>query len=229
MEKGKPRSQHHSLKTITPVLAFYFLVLFPAVNLAFPDNQFIYEYWPILYFAFVLVLALALKHVSPQELGFTNFGKLLGLGVLLGLIPVISVPLLDNLLIEAGLSQSELFAGADLRVPAEMGFNNSLSGNIFTAIVITFVDQVFVTGLVINHFLKKQHVGQAMIAGGLLYSLFHFKPSLGNLILGTISVGLLRATGSIVVPILVHTGFAVAEALIVFHHPRLISLLVFLV
>lgn len=217
------------MKIITPILAFYFLVLFPAVSLAFPGNRFIYEFWPILYFASVLVFTLASKRVSLQQLGFNNIGKTLAVGILLGLLPVISVPLVDSLIIKAGLSQSELFAGANLRVPAEIGFNQSLSGNIFTAIVITFFDQVFVIGLVVNHLLKKQHTGQAVIGGGLLYSLFHFKPSMGNLFLGMISTGLLRATGSIVAPILVHTGFAIAKVLIVFHYPRLISLLVFLV
>jgi len=217
------------VKIITPILAFYFLVLFPTVSLAFPGNRFIYEFWPILYFASVLVLTLTLKRVSLQQLGFNNISKTLAIGVLLGLLPVISVPLLDSLLIKTGLSQSELFAGAELRIPSETGFSKTLSGNIFIAIVATFFDQVFVIGLVVNHLLKKQQTGQAIIGGGLLYSLFHFKPSLGNLFLGMISAGLLRATGSIVVPILVHTGFAIAEILIVFQYPRLISLLVFLV
>jgi hypothetical protein len=217
------------VKIITPILAFYFLIFFPAVSLAFPGNRFIYEFWPTLYFTLVLILTLALKRISLKQLGFNNISKTVTVGLLLGLLPVISVPLLDTLLIKTGLSQSELFAGADLRIPAEMGFNKSISGNIFTAIVITFIDQLFVIGLVVNHLLKKQHAGQAMIGGGLLYSLFHFRPSLGNLILGMISVGLLRVTGSIVVPILVHIGFAIAEVLIVFYYPRLISLLVFLV
>ena len=217
------------MKIITPILAFYFLVLFPVVNLSFQGNQFIYEFWPILYFAFVLGLALALKRVSPQQLGFSNIGKTMAVGLLLGLLPVISVPLLDIFLIKVGLSQSELFTGAELRVPGEIGFTQSLTGNIFAAILIPFVDQVFVMGLVVNHLLKKQKTGQAIIGGGLLYTLLHFKPSLGNLFLGMISAGLLRSTGSIVVPILMHTGFAIAEVLIVFHYPRLTSLLVIFV
>jgi hypothetical protein len=217
------------VKIITPILVFYFLVLFPAINLAFPGNLFIYEFWPILYFAFILVLALALKRISPQQLGFNNIGKTLVVGLLLGLLPVISVPILDNLLLKKGLAQSELFTGAELRVTTEIGFNQSLSGYIFTALVITFIDQVFVMGLVVNHLLKKQQTGQAIIGGGLLYSLLHFKPSLGNLFLGMISTGLLRSTGSIVAPILVHTGFSIAEVLIIFYYPRLTSLLVFFV
>ena len=217
------------MKIITPILVFYFLVLFPAINLAFTGNLFIYEFWPILYFAFILVLALALKRISPQQLGFNNIGKTLAVGLLLGLLPVISVPLLDSLLIKTGLAQSELFTGAELRVTTEIGFNQSLSGYIFAALVMTFIDQVFVMGLVVNHLLKKQQTGQAIIGGGLLYSLLHFKPSLGNLFLGMISTGLLRSTGSIVAPILVHTGFSIAEVLIIFHYPRLTSLLVFFV
>jgi hypothetical protein len=217
------------VQIITPILAIYFLVLFPAINLAFPGNLFIYEFWPIFYFAFVLGLTLALKRVSPQQLGFQNIGKTLAVGLLLGLLPVISVPLLDSLLIKSGLSQSELFRGAELRVAGEIGFNKSLSSYIFSAFVVTFIDQVFVIGMVINHLLKKQQTGQAIIGGGLIYSLLHFKPSLGNLFLGMISTGLLRSTGSIVVPILVHTGFAIAEVLVVFHYPKLTSLLVFFV
>jgi hypothetical protein len=217
------------VKIITPILVFYFFVLFPAINLAFPGNLFVYEFWPILYFAFILVLALTLKHISPQQLGFNSIGKTLAVGLLLGLLPVISVPLLDNFLIKAGLAQSELFIGAELRVTNEIGFNQSLSGYIFSALVITFIDQVFVLGLVINNLLKNQQTGIVIIGGGLLYSLLHFKPSLGNLFLGMISTGLLRSTGSIVAPILVHTGFSIAEVLIIFYYPRLTSLLVFFV
>ena len=217
------------MKIITPILVFYFLVLFPAINLAFTGNLFIYEFWPILYFAFILVLAIALKRISPKQLGFNNIGKTLALGLLLGLLPVISVPILDSLLIKTGLAQSELFTGAELRVTTEIGFNQSLSGYIFAALIMTFIDQVFVIGLIVNHLLKKQQTGQAIIGGGLLYSLLHFKPSLGNLFLGMISTGLLRSTGSIVAPILVHTGFSIAEVLIIFHYPRLTSLLVFFV
>ena len=217
------------MKIITPILVFYFLVLFPAINLAFTGNLFIYEFWPILYFAFILVLAIALKRISPKQLGFNNISKTLAVGLLLGLLPVISVPLLDSLLIKTGLAQSELFIGAELRVTTEIGFNQSLSGYIFAALIMTFIDQVFVIGLIVNHLLKKQQTGQAIIGGGLLYSLLHFKPSLGNLFLGMLSTGLLRSTGSIVAPILVHTGFSIAEVLIIFHYPRLTSLLVFFV
>ena len=217
------------MKIITPILVFYFLVLFPAINLAFPGNLFIYEFWPFLYFAFILVLVLTLKLISPQQLGFNNIGKTLAVGLLLGLLPVIGVPILDSLLIKTGLAQSELFTGAELRITTEIDFYQSLSGYIFAALVMTFIDQVFVMGLVVNHLLKKQQTGQAIVGGGLLYSLLHFKPSLGNLFLGMISTGLMRSTGSIVAPILLHTGFSISEVLTIFHYPRLTSLLVFFV
>jgi hypothetical protein len=217
------------VKILTPILAPYFLLFFPAVHLVFSDNPFVYAFWYIFYFASALTLLLATKRVSLQQLGFNNDGKTIAIGTLLGTLPVIGVVLLDGLLVKAGLSQAELFAGADLRVPEEMGFNTSLVGNIFTTLIVPFLDQVFVMGLVVNNLLKKQNTGQVIIGGGLLYSLIHFKPSLGNLFLGMISAGLLRATGSIIAPILVHAGFAIAEILIVFHYPRLISVLVFFV
>ena len=219
------------MKVLTPILALYFLVLFPTAHLAFPGNRFVYEFWHILYFSLVLTGVLALKHVSFQQLGFNknNIGKSLAIGILCGALPVMAVALLDGLLVKAGLSQSELLAGADLRTPEEMGFNLSSSGNIFATLIIPFIDQVFVVGLIVNNLLIKGNTGRVIISGGLLYPLFHFKPSIGNLFLGMISAGLLKVTGSIIAPILVHIGFAIAEILIVFNYPRLISILVFFV
>ena len=219
------------MKILTPILALYFLVLFPTAHLAFPGNRFVYEFWHILYFSLVLTGVLALKHVSFQQLGFNknNIGKSLAIGILCGALPVMAVALLDGLLVKAGLSQSELLAGADLRTPEEMGFNLSSAGNIFATLIIPFIDQVFVMGLIVNNLLIKGNTGRVIISGGLLYPLFHFKPSIGNLFLGMISAGLLKVTGSIIAPILVHIGFAIAEILIVFNYPRLISILAFLV
>ena len=219
------------MKILTPILALYFLVLFPTAHLAFPGNRFVYEFWHILYFSLVLTGVLALKHVSFQQLGFNknNIGKPLAIGILCGALPVMAVALLDGLLVKAGLSQSELLAGADLRTPEEMGFNLSSSGNIFATLIIPFIDQVFVVGLIINNLFIKGNTGRVIISGGLLYPLFHFRPSIGNLFLGMLSAGLLKVTGSIIAPILVHIGFAIAEILIVFNYPRLISILVFFV
>ena len=217
------------MKTITPLLVFYFLVLFPTVHLFFSPNKIIYELWGTVYFALALLFVLVLKRVSLQQLGFNNTWKALAIGFLLGIIPLISLPLLDIWLIKSGLSQSELFMGADLRNPKEMKFGMSLSGNIFTVTIVTFIDQIFVVGLVINNLLKKQKVGESIISGGLLYSLIHLKISLSSLALGMISTGLLRTTGSIITPIMVNLGFAIAGILIIFNYPRLISILVFLI
>ena len=216
------------MKTITPILAFYFLVLFPTIHLVFSPNKIIYELWGTLYFALALFLVLVLKRVSLEQLGFNNIWKTLAIGFLLGVIPLISVPLLDTWLIKSGLSQSELFMGAGLRSPEEIKFDMSLSGNIFTVTIATFLDQVFVVGLVINNLLKKKKTGESIIFGGLLYSLIHLKISLSNLFLGMISTGLLRTTGSIITPIMINLGFAIAGVLIIFNYPRLISILVFL-
>ena len=217
------------MKTITPILAFYFLVLFPTIHLVFSPNKIIYELWGTLYFALALFLVLVLKRVSLEQLGFNNIWKALAIGFLLGIIPLIILPLLDIWLIKSGLSQSELFMGADLRNPKEMKFGMSLSGNIFTVTIVTFIDQIFVVGLVINNLLKKQKAVESIIFSGLLYSLIHLKISLSSLALGMISTGLLRTTGSIIAPIMVNLGFAIGGVLIIFNYPRLISILVFLI
>jgi len=216
------------VKTIIPILAFYFLVLFPTVHLFFSPNKIIYELWGTVYFALALLFVLVLKRVSLKQLGFNNTWKVLAIGFLLGIIPLIILHLLDIWLIKSGLSQSELFMGADLRNPKEIKFGMSLSGNIFTVTIVTFIDQIFVVGLVINNLLKKQKAGESIIFGGLLYSLIHLKISLSSLALGMISTGLLRTTGSIITPIMVNLGFAIGGILIIFNYPRLISILVFL-
>ena len=217
------------MKTITPILVFYFLVLFPTVHLFFSPNKIIYEFWGTLYFALALLFVLVLKRLSLQQLGFNNTWKALAIGFLLGVFPLISIPLLDIWLIKSGMSQTELLMGADLRNPKEIKFGMSLSRNIFTVTIVTIIDQIFVVGLVINNLFKKKKIGESIIFGGLLYSLIHLKISLGSLALGMISTGLLRTTGSIITPIMVNLGFAIAGILIIFNYPRLISILVFLI
>ena len=217
------------MKTITPILVFYFLVLFPTIHLFFSPNKIIYEFWGTLYFALALLFVLVLRRLSLQQLGFNNTWKALAIGFLLGVFPLISIPLLDIWLIKSGMSQTELLMGADLRNPKEIKFGMSLSGNIFTVTIVTLIDQIFVVGLVINNLLKKKKIGESIIFGGLLYSLIHLKISLGSLALGMISTGLLRTTGSIITPIMVNLGFAIAGILIIFNYPRLISILVFLI
>ena len=217
------------MKTITPILVFYFLVLFPTVHLFFSPNKIIYEFWGTLYFALALLFVLVLKRLSLQQLGFNNTWKALAIGFLLGVFPLISIPLLDIWLIKSGMSQTELLMGADLRNPKEIKFGMSLSRNIFTVTIVTLIDQIFVVGLVINNLLKKKKIGESIIFGGLLYSLIQLEISLGSLALGMISTGLLRTTGSIITPIMVNLGFAIAGILIIFNYPRLISILVFLI
>ena len=217
------------MKTITPILVFYFLVLFPTVHLFFSPNKIIYEFWGTLYFALALLFVLVLKRLSLQQLGFNNTWKALAIGFLLGVFPLISIPLLDIWLIKSGMSQTELLMGADLRNPKEIKFGMSLSRNIFTVTIVTIIDQIFVVGLVINNLLKKKKIGRSIIFGGLLYSLIQLEISLGSLALGMISTGLLRTTGSIITPIMVNLGFAIAGILIIFNYPRLISILVFLI
>ena len=217
------------MKVLIPVLAFYALVVYPAIHLIFSGNRILYHYGHIFYFT--LALAFALKYVSLEQLGFNknNLRKTLTIGILLGLLPVTGVFLMDSLLIKTGLSQSELFTGADLRKPEEMGFYLSPAGNIFSIFFVPLIEQVFIMGWVVNNLLIKENIGRVIVSGGLIYSLLHFDLGIGSLFLGMITAGLLKYTGSIIPPILMHIGFAIAEIAIVFSYPRLISILVFFV
>ena len=219
------------MKVLTPILASYFLAVLPIIHLAFSGNKFVYDFGVTFYFALVLILVLSFKKISIRQLGFKNtyIGKSSLIGVLLGLVPVLMVVFLDSILVKTGLAQTELLAGANLRIPEEMGFHTTPIENIFSTVVVPFIDQVFIIGLIVNNTLKNENMGRVVISGGLIYSLIHFKPSIGNLFLGMISAGLLKGTGSIIPSILVHTGFTIAKVAIVFYFPRLISILVLLI
>ena len=219
------------MKILTPILALYFLVIFPTTHLVFPGNKIIYDYGTIIYFALALTVVLACKQISFQQLGFSknNIARSLTLGVILGSLPILSVYLLDVLLVKTGLAQSELLSGAELRTPEEMGFHITPIGNIINTLIVPFTDQVFVMGLIVNNMFVKDNTGRIIIGGGLIYSLIHFQLNIGSLFLGMLSAGLLKTTGSIVPSILVHAGFAIAELSIIFNYPRLISILVFFV
>jgi hypothetical protein len=219
------------VKILAPIIVFYFLIIYPTIHLAFSGNKFLYDHGHIFYFALAITVVLAFKHASVQQLGFNknNIGKSLTIGILLGGLPVLGVSLLDALFIKLELTQSELFAGANLRNPQEMGFETSPWKNIFPVLIVPFIDQVFVLGLIVNNLFIKENFGRFIISGGLIYSLLHFDLAIGSLFLGMLSAGLMKSTGSIIVPILVHTGFIIAELSIVVNHPRLISILVFFV
>lgn len=219
------------MKFITSILALYFLVILPTIHLCFPGNKFIYDYGIIIYFALILIIALSFKRVSSQELGFNknNIRQTLTVGIIFGILPILSVYLLDGLLVKMGLEQSDLLSGANLRTPDEMGFHTTPAANLFSVLFVPFVDQVFIMGLIINNVFIKDYPERVIIGGGIIYSLIHFQLNIGCLFLGMISAGLLKTTGSIIPSILVHTGFAIAELSIVYNYPRLISLLVFFV
>jgi membrane protease YdiL (CAAX protease family) len=219
------------VKILTPVLALYFLVIIPIIHLNIYGNRYVYEFGHIFYFTLVLTILLTFKHISIQKLGFNkhDLGKTLTIGSVLLVLPVIGVFLLDGLLIKMELAESELFVGSELRNPEEMGLYSSTPQILFNIFLAPVIDQVFIIGLIMNNLFTQKNTGRDIVGGGLLYSLLHFNLGIGNLILGMISTGLMRLTGSIIVSIMVHVGFAIAELSIVFHFPRLISMLVFFV
>ena len=219
------------MKIHTLILVPYFLVIFPAVHLFYSTNKWVIDFWHIPYFAIALISVVACKQVTLTQLGFNkqSIGKPLLIGSLLSILLILLIMLLDRLLLKTGLSETDLLKGAELRDPKEMGFYLSQSGIIFNTLVTPFIEQLFITGYVINNTLQKGNAGRFILAGGLIYSILNFNLSIGSLILGMISVALLRTTGSIITPVLVNMGFAIAEILIVLNHPRLISALVFLI
>ena len=48
------------------------------------------------------------------------------LGLVLGVVPIISVVVLDALIVKSGLSEKDLFAGAELREPVSLSIKTLL-------------------------------------------------------------------------------------------------------
>ena len=161
------------------------------------------------------------------ESTFMGFPIFLGLGYILlglglGVVPIIGIVVLDALIVKSGLSEIDLFAGAELRETANSSMKTLLIQGVFKPVI----TMIFITGYVLNTLIKKNNL--AIPGNGILYSSMNFSLGIGYLGFGIIAAGLARFTGSLIPAILFSIGCALAKYLILTNYPRIITIMVFL-
>ncbi|MBN4078267.1 hypothetical protein JYT29_02945 [Nitrospina gracilis] len=143
--------------------------------------------------------------------------------MVVGVFPVVTVIALDLLLVKTGLTENDLFSGAELREPPSLSIINLL----IAGVINPAISQIFITGYVLNILAKRNDM--AIAGNGIIYATMNFNWGIGYLGLGMISAALLRFSGSLLPTIFFAIGCSAAKLLILTSYPRLTTLLVFLV
>lgn len=218
------------LKGPVGILAVYSCVLFPALHILFPQAQ---KWAPHIYpgyFGSAVLFLILIRHATWQQLGFhkEHWKQNLVLGCVAGVLVVGVVPLLDLLIDATGMGQTELFSGADQRLPEESEGNSSFIVFIIPMIFITLAEQGFLTGYVLQALIRKIKPALAVYLGGLIFALVHFDIQLGMFLLGLITASFYWLTGSLVAPLIFQTACHTAGWLLAHHYPKVFTLLGFL-
>ena len=205
------------------ILIIYFFIIFPITQVYFKDNSSLYNNWNLIYFITTIIILFITGNINLSKIGLAKI-KLsnITLGLVFGVLPILFVMVLDVLIIKFGLSEKDLFSGAQLRE------TNALSVKTFIiqGVLKPVVTMVFITGYALNILIKKTEL--AIPGNGILYSSVNFSLGIGYLGFGMIAAGLTRYTGSLVPAILFSIGCALAKFLILTNYPRIITILVFL-
>ena len=129
---------------------------------------------------------------------------------------------LDALIVKLGLSEKDLFSGAQLRETSDLSIKTFLIQGVFKPVM----TMIFITGYALNILIKKNEF--AIPGNGILYSSMNFSLGIGYLGFGMIAAALTRYTGSLFPAIIFSIGCALAKFLILTNYPRIITVLVFL-
>ena len=205
------------------ILFIYFFIFYPLAQVYFKDKPNFYNNWNLIYFFITLILLFITGKINISKIGLTKtkLSSIL-LGLVLSVAPIISVILLDELIIKSGLSEKDLFSGAELRETVNLSIKTLLIQGVFKPVI----TMIFITGYVLNTLIKKNNL--AILGNGILYSSMNFSLGIGYLGFGIIAAGLARFTGSLIPAILFSIGCALAKYLILTNSPRIITIMVFL-
>ncbi len=210
---------------VAMLLALYFLMVFPAAHfflrgatahaaLAYP-----------LFLLAALVYLLATGRVSLSGLGLpwpAPWGHL-ALGAALAALPLLALPLFDNLITTLGLDETELLRGAVSRGGEEGGLALAMG-----VIVTPLLMQAVFTGFVGQYLINRFGAALGIYLAGMVFALAHFKLSLGVFLIGLFAAGLFRLSGTLYAPMLLHLGSALAGEWLARGYPRLVTLFGFL-
>lgn len=212
---------------VAGLLAIYFLMVFPAVQFFLRGLTPYALHAYSLYFLLALLLLLAVRKISFEDLGLAWPPPVrhLVLGGLLGALPLLALPALDLALSALALDDSELFSGAALRRAEE---TEAMAWVLWSAVAVPVLKQAFFTGLVARYFLGRCNPALGIYLAGLVFGLAHFRLSLGLFLLGIAGAGLFRMTGTLYASILFHLGCSLAMEWLVRDYARLVTILGFL-
>ena len=218
------------LKGPVGILAVYFCVLFPTFHILFSQTQ---KWAPVIYpayFGMTLALILLTRHATWKQLGFhkEHLKQNLILGCLAGGLVIGTVPLMEFFIEVSGFSQNELFAGADQRLAQEREGNSSFAAFIIPTVFITFAEQGFLTGYVLQALIRKSKPVLAVYIGGLIFALVHFDLQLGLFLLGLTGSLFYWLTGSLIAPLIFQVACHSGGWLLAHHYPKVFTLLGFL-
>ncbi len=218
------------LKGPIVTLAFYFCVLFPTLHIFFPQAKIWAPYIYPAYFGMIVLFLIFAGRATLSQLGFHNklWRNNLSLGGLAGILVITMIPLLDFFIGISGLSQAELFSGADQRISEEPEDNFSFTAFFIPTLFVSLVEQGFLTGYVFQALVQKIKPALAVYLGGLIFTLVHFDFQLGMFLLGAITTSFYCFNGSLVAPLLFQIACHTAGWLLTHHYPRVFTLLGFL-
>ena len=211
------------IRIIISILFFYFFFCLPLAQAYLKTNNFLYNYWSLFFCIATLTILFSTGKLRLSKIGVSRFDwRQVKVGLFLGLLPITGVVFLDAIIVKTGMADNDLFIGAELRKLE--GFSNIdlILGGFLSPII----SQLFITGYVLNGLVKNNKV--AIPANAVLYSTINLNFGIGFLVLGAVSAGLVRFTGSLMPAILFSLGCAFAKILILTTYPRLTTILVFL-
>lgn len=194
------------------------------MQIYFKDSFFIQNYWSLFFFIATLTILRFSGRLNFSQLGLSSSNtRNIRIGLVVGILPVVAVIALDLLLLKTGFAENDLFSGAELREKP----NFSIIGLLLNGIINPTINQMFITGYLLNIIAKRNDI--AIAGNGILYATMNFSWGIGYLGLGTISAALLRFSGSLIPAIFFAIGCSAAKLLVLTSYPRITSLLVFLV
>lgn len=205
-------------------LFLYFFVCFPLAQAFLKDKAALYHNWNFIFFFAALTVLFSSGKLNFSKVGIAKTNKTkIAAGLALGISPIISVVVLDNLLIISGLSENDLFSGACLRESPDIPMKTILMKGVLEPIV----SATYITGYALNILTEKKET--AIPVNGILYSMMNFNLGAGYLAAGMVAAGLARFTGSLIPAILFCMGCALAKLLVLSIYPRIATILVFLI
>jgi len=220
---GKP-SRREEILILFSILFIYFFIFLPLSQVYLKDNFTFYNYWNLIYLSLTLLFLFYLGKINAPKLGLVKTKKnYFILDLVIGILPVACVVLLDKLLITSGLSEKDIFIGADLRESAKISTKIFFINGILKPTIL----MIFTTGYVLNTLTIKKDL--AIPVNGILYGLINLNLGIGYLSIGIIGASLIRYTGSLIPAIYFSIGCSLANFLILTTYPRMTTLLVVLV